>query len=383
MARTFKYNLGYCPYCYTAMPNPTEFCCNVCDFTITNEKDFITPTQIVSREPGEDYIVNTDYRGLPMCRRGHGVMRIKCPNPRCEEAHNLIPPTDTKIVVIAGMRSTGKSTYLLDLVNSDSDKTGVIVSPKSHRLIKWRDAGIKTLEGLSMLDGTEIGNDNFSSVVGMGPKGKAKEVCISITDRPGEESQDLEKMLGIPYMYCADYVILLIDLFSIKGVKSELNSNNVMFDEGIHSEDVPNITALDNIIAAIEAQCGKKGRNIPFFVGVSKWDFAEEAGIGPSGFSIGCNGSDVSNVLNSKGKFDKKKWVQNSNAIEQFLIRHGESEYINKAKNYFKTVYFFAFSNYGSAPQVDTATGLETQPVHNPRHTMDPFYYILNQNKLI
>lgn len=363
MTKYFSYPHEYCPYCYTKMSSPTKFYCGKCGNMAPSEK--------------VDY--TTDYRGLPICKCGGGPMMIRCENEKCRAVKNIIPPTKTAIVVIAGMRSSGKSTYLLDLVNSQSNQTGIIVAPKSSALISWRQKGIKEMRQLRALENTESGKNNFSSVVGLSVSGKQEEITFSLTDRPGEETQELNKMLGLNYLYCADYIILLLDLLNIPGVEGELTEKGIEYSK--EAERIPNMTAVDSIITAISTQRGKYGKKVPIFIGISKWDYVEKADMCPPGFSIGCNGPDLSSVLNSKGKFDKHKWKFNSNAIRNFLIMHNEAEIVNKLESYFKDVSFFAFSNFGTVPHVEGA--IVNFPIHSPRHIMDPFYRILSDKKVL
>lgn len=358
-----KYPHEYCPYCYEKMSVPTEYYCRKCGNIVSDKKS--------------NY--NVDYRGLPICNCGGGPMLIKCKNDKCRSVENIIPPTQTAVVVIAGMRNSGKSTYLLDLLNSQSNQTGVIVSPKSHALIRWREKGIKDMKALIALENTVTDKDNFSSVVGMQVIGRSEEVCLSLTDRPGEETQDMKKMLGLNYLFCADYIILLLDLLNIPGIESELTAKGIEFAK--EAEHTSNVTAVDSIIAALETQRGRYGKKVPLFIGLSKWDYIEKADLCPPGFSIGCNGADLSLVLNAKGKFDRKKWTSNSKAIRNFLIMHNESEVVNKAENFFKDVNYFAFSNFGTPPEI--VGGISTPPVHSPRHIMDPFYRILHDKKML
>ena len=360
-----KYSQPYCPYCYSKLHTPTEFYCLKCGKV----------TSAAAKN-----LLQIDYRGLPVCDCGNGPMFIKCSNEECRAVNNIIPPTKaTGIVVIAGMRSSGKSTFLLDVVNSQSSQTGVIVSPKSHALIDWREKGIKSMKDSIGLDANDPRDNNFSSVVGMQTLGGSTELCLSLTDRPGEETQDINKMLGLNYLYCADYIILLLDLLNIPGVKSELQGKGVAFSE--EAEQTSNETAIDSIIGAISTQRGKKGRKVPMMIGISKWDYVEKADLCPPGFSIGCEGTDLSSVLNAKRKFDKKQWNSNSKAIRNFLLMHNEGEVVNKAEQYFKNVSYFAFSNFGTAPEVNK--GIVTFPIHTPRHIMDPFYCILHDYNMI
>jgi len=358
----YNYPHKYCPYCYEPMDTPTKYYC-------INEK--------CNRTTGDTQeSFQVDYRGIPVCKCGNGAMKIYCTNRDCRSVPNIIPPAKTAIVVIAGMRSSGKSTFLLDIVNSRSSETGVIVSPKSYALIKWKEEGIKTIQAFHSLGNTESKKSNFSSVIGLQKSGHSKsssEVILSLTDRPGEETQDLKKMLGLNYMQYADYIIILLDLLNIPGIKGELDEKGIKYSK--EAEQIPNLTAVDNIITGIEALRGKYGKKVPVFVGISKWDYVEKADICPPGFSIGCYGPDVSSVMNSKGEFDKKKWKSNSNAIRNFLILHDEGELVNKLEAYFNTISFFAFSNYGTVPQITGS--IATPPIHNPRHIMDPFYWIM------
>ena len=112
-------------------------------------------------------------------------------------------------------------------------------------------------------------------------------------------------------------------------------------------------------------------------VGISKWDYVEQADLCPPGFSIGCNGSDLSSVLGVNRKFDSKKWKSNTKAIRNFLVTHNEAEVVNKLEDYFKDVSYFAFSSYGSVPKGTSS------PIHSPRHIMDPFYRILHDKRMI
>lgn len=358
-----KYPHEYCPYCYQKMPVPTEYYCRNCGNVTSGQKSGY----------------NVDYRGLPICNCGGGPMFIRCKNDSCRAVENIIPPTQTAVVVIAGMRNSGKSTYLLDLVNSPSSQTGVIISPKSHALIRWREKGIKDMKSLIALENTEKDKDNFSSVVGMQAIGRSEEICLSLTDRPGEETQEMDKMLGLNYLVCADYIILLLDLLNIPGIEGELTAKGVEFTT--EAERTSNITAVDSIITAMETRRGKYGKKVPLFIGLSKWDYVEKADLCPPGFSIGCDGADLSSVLDAKRRFDKKKWQSNSKVIRNFLIGHNEGEVVNKAENFFKNVNYFAFSNYGTPPKI--VGGIPTPPIHSPRHLMDPFYYILHDRRLL
>lgn len=362
MPRIFSYQHDYCPYCYTKMKKPTTFYCISC-----------------GKEVADASKLSLDYRGIPVCDCGNGAMRIKCENERCKNAKNVIPPTATSIVVIAGMRSSGKSTYLLDLVNSQSSQTGIIVSPESHATVEWREKGIRDMKDLVSLGNTRVGVDNFSSVVSMTPLGKSSSLCLSLTDRPGEESQSMDRLLGLNYLYCADYIILLLDLLNIPGVAAELSSRNVKFST--EAEDISHVKALDNIIGTLNQKRGKLGKKVPFFFGISKWDYIETADLCPLGFSIGCNGMDTVSVLNARKKFDGAKWRNNCKIVRDFLIAHNEGEIVNKAENYFNSISYFAFSSYGSSPNMDSGTAVP--PIHNPRHIMDPFYRILHDKRMI
>lgn len=354
-----KYPHEYCPYCYSKINVPTEYFCIKCG-KIASDKN-------------TDF--NVDYRGLPLCTCGNGAMIIRCTTDRCRNSNNIIPPERTAIVLIAGMANSGKSTFLLDVVSSQSNLTNVLVSPKSHSLIEWRKKSLDIMKNGGDLDSTVPENDNFSSVVSMKVQGRKDELCLSLTDRPGEETQDLNKMLGLNYVFCADYIILLIDLLNIPGIKDELKSKGVEVRD--ETDDEPNINAIENIINAVDNKRGKYGRKIPFMVGISKWDYVEQADLCPPGFSIGCNGSDLSSVLGVNRKFDSKKWKSNTKAIRNFLVTHNEAEVVNKLEDYFKDVSYFAFSSYGSVPKGTSS------PIHSPRHIMDPFYRILHDKRMI
>jgi len=204
-------------------------------------------------------------------------------------------------------------------------------------------------------------------------------VCLSLTDRPGEETPDLNKMLGLNYLYCADYIVLLLDLLNIPGVAAELTAKGISYTR--EAESTSNVTAVDSILTAIQTQRGKYGRKVPFMLGISKWDYIEQADLCPPGFSIGCTGNDLSAVLNEKNKFDKTKWKSNSRTIRNFLLTHSEDEIVNKLENYFKDVSYFAFSSFGKVPKIDGK--IVTLPIHSPRHIMDPFYRILNDKNML
>lgn len=360
--KIFQYEHDYCPYCYEKMSTPTKYYCVSCG------KETATADKL-----------SLDYRGIPVCDCGAGPMRIMCSNARCRNAKNIIPAEETSIVVIAGMRSSGKSTYLLDIVNSQSSQNGIIVSPKSRGTIEWREKGIRDMKDFMNLDSTKLGVDNFSSVVSMTPIGKKTPLCLSLTDRPGEESQSMDRLLGLNYLYCADYIVLLLDLMNIPGIAAELTAKGIQYSS--EAEEISHVNALDNIIGTIDQKRGKFGKKIPFFFGISKWDYIEAADLCPPGFSIGCNGQDTVAVLNSRNRFDSSRWKNNCKLIRQFLIEHNESEIVNKAENYFKTVHYFAFSSYGTPPKIDS--GAVVPPIHNPRHIMDPFYRILRDKWMI
>lgn len=104
--------------------------------------------------------------GDSLCSNCGSVMRICCSNDACRNQNNIIPPEPTAVVAIAGFSSSGKSTYLLDVVASKSSETGVLVSAKSHALIEWREQNLHRIQQSDVLDSTQKHADNFSSVVG-------------------------------------------------------------------------------------------------------------------------------------------------------------------------------------------------------------------------
>lgn len=361
MKKYLKYS-QYCPYCYSKIENPTEFYCLKCEKTVSKKID---------------NSLEVDYRGLPICTCGNGPMVIKCSNQRCANFKNIIPPEETPIVLIAGMADSGKSNFLRDIVSSQSESTNILVSPKSHAVIRWREEHRNDI-----LDGNDPENDNFSSVIGMQVVGGKKELCLSLTDRPGEETQDLEKLLGLNYVFCADYIILIIDPQNIPGIAESLKDKGLSIT-GAHKNEnkrIRNIVAIDNIITAVVQKRGKLGKNIPFMVGISKFDFIEKAGLCPTGFSIGCcDNRDTASVLGRNKKFDTNKWENNSKVIRKFLKAHNENQVVEKLEGYFKTVSYFAFSSYGYIPKENG----DPPGNRNPRHIMDPFYWILNNKRII
>lgn len=356
ISKIFQYKHDYCPYCYAKMKRPTKYYCHVCNRdTETSEEHF-----------------NVDYRGIPVCTCGAGTMRIWCENERCRKATNVIPPEETSIVVVAGLTGSGKSTYLLDIINSNSNQSGVLVRPLSDQTLKWRFDEIGVVRGESDLESTETKDDNFSSVLNMSPRWKNSPLCISISNKPGEDSKNMARLLGLNYMNCADYIIFLLDLLNIPGITTELSAKGIQF---LSADDMLHINALDTIIDVLEQKRGKYGRKIPLFIGVSKWDYIEAADLSPQGFSIGCTGPDTASILSAKG-IDKAKLKNNSKIIRQFLLEHNEGNLVNTAEKYFKNVSYFAFSCFGTPPKIDSST--ISNPVHNPRHIFDPFYSILS-----
>lgn len=366
-----KYPHDYCPYCYSKMETPTEFECAGCGNVISEK--------ILSEDKENKYgTYTTDYRKLPVCKCGNGAMNVRCSNPDCRNEKNIIPPEKISMVVVLGMRSSGKSTYLLNVLDSDSKKTGASISLKSKNSIEWRNTGVKKVKKLDQLDATDPNKKNYSTVFGIKMADSRKdELVISVTDRPGEDTQSMEKLMKLNYMACADYIILLLDLLNIPGVAAELDEKKVGYTK--ETENTINDTAVENMVAVLSAKKGKYGKKIPVFVGVSKWDYIEKADIAPPGFSIGCEGSDTVAVVSPKGKFDSKRWKSNSEAVRKFLSDHGEANICTKLESYFNSVNYFAFSTFGNSPEFNG--GIAKFSVHNPCHIMDPFYYILHDKK--
>lgn len=363
-----KYPYEYCPYCYSKMEVPTVFECSGC-------KTVISAKILAEDKEKKLGTYAVDYRGLPVCRCGNGPMHIKCSNSLCNAENNIIPPEEMNMVVVLGMRSSGKSTYLLNIINSDSQKTGISVSLKSKSAIEWRNKGIKGMKELKQLQATDPTKQNYSIVLGMKKADSRKsEINLSITDRPGEDTQNMDTLQKLHYMSCANYIILLLDLINIPGVSAELKAKNV--DYTGETEKTFNVTAVENIISAMNSKKGKYGQKIPVFVGISKWDYVEKADIAPPGFSIGCTGADSSSVINSRGKFDKKMWASNSSKVRKFISDHDEGNVITKLESYFKNVHYFAFSTFGTSPEING--GVAKFSVHNPCHILDPFYYIMH-----
>ena len=364
MGKMYRYPHDYCPYCYHKIETYSFYC----------PKCVAQHPETAVTQPDKN--IPLDYRGIPLCSNCGSVMRICCSNDACRNQNNIIPPEPTAVVAIAGFSSSGKSTYLLDVVASKSSETGVLVSAKSHALIEWREQNLHRIQQSDVLDSTQKHADNFSSVVGFQSVAKkdCEEIILSLTDRPGEESQEMERLASLNYLFCADYIILLLDLLNLPGMSEELRAKDIDFPQQ-EATAQSNEIAIENIIGALEQQQGKKGKKIPLFIGVAKWDYAEKADLCPPGFSIGCEGADTTAVLDAKGRLDKKRWNLNSNLIRNFLMQHNEGNLVNKAERYLKTVNYYAFSCFGAAPQVKS--GIVTPPIHHPRHIMDPFYWIM------
>ncbi|MBR5372745.1 MAG: hypothetical protein IK130_11095 [Oscillospiraceae bacterium] len=388
----FQYPSAYCPYCYHLMPERTVFFCKACGK--------ITPLDALPADAQQAELARTgktpetyddnvkrlsrDGSYIPICPCNGQKMWIWCPHKPCRDTVNYIEPAKTAAVVIAGLKSTGKSTLLADLVDSDPKQTGLIVHPRSRALINWKEKVISEREDGMDIGNTRLGADNFGSVITVKPRGKNSSLCLTITDRPGEETADMKSMLAENYLLCANYLILLLDALSISGTAAALKEHGIESGSfsGSGLATVSHSTALDNLLAVL-GSAGERNitKKMTFFIAVSKWDFVEAAEMNPLGFSIGCGGTDSSPVLDSSGKFDLKRFKENSAVIRQFLMDHGEDVLVEKAESEFKHVFYYAFSSVGSLPQ----TSGQTQETRNhvPRHLADPFYFIMHREKLM
>lgn len=389
----FQYPSAYCPYCYHLMPEKTVFYCKACGritplnaLPVQDQQAELARTSTTA-ETYDDNVkrLSRDGTNIPICPCNGQKMWIWCPHKPCRDNLNYIEPDKTAAVVIAGLKSSGKSTLLADLVDSDPKQTGLIVHPKSGALINWKEKVISEREDGIDIGNTRLGADNFGSVITVKPRGKKTSFCLTITDRPGEETADMKAMLAENYLHCANYLILLLDALNISGTAAALQEHGIEKSaySGSSPMTVSNSTALDNVLAVLNST-GERNitRKMTFFIGVSKWDFIEAGEMNPPGFSIGCGGTDSSPVLDANQKFSKKNFRDNSAVIRQFLMDHGEDVLIEKAESEFKHVYYYAFSSVGTLPQ---ASGGQTQETRNhvPRHLMDPFYFILHKERLI
>ena len=384
----FRYSSVYCPYCYHLMPEKTVFYCKDCGkvtpLSALPEADREAELARTGRtaDTYDDNVkrLSSDGSYIPICPCSGKKMWIWCSHKPCRENDNYIEPDKTIAVVIAGLTSSGKSTLLADLVNSDPKQTGIVVQPKSKALIDWKQKVIsERAQGIPLIN-TLPGADNFGSVITMKPRNKKTSLCLTITDRPGEETANMKKMLAVNYLHRADYLILLMDALSISGTLSALKEHGIETANYVSNieKNITHATALDNLIAVLNS-AGEKNitKKMTFFIGISKWDFIEAAEINPLGFSIGCSGTDTSPLMDANGKFDSKKLKENSDMIRAFLIDHGEETLVEKAESEFSKVYYYAFSSVGSLPQ---ESNQETR-THVPRHLMDPFYCILKNEK--
>ena len=390
----FQYKSAYCPYCYHLMPEKTVFYCKACGRVtpITAMPEPACQQELgrvgagsVSAYDDSVKRLSGDGSCIPICPCNGQKMWIWCPHKPCRDNGNYIEPAKTVAVVIAGLKSSGKSTLLADLVNSDPKQTGLIVQPKSGALINWKQKVISEREEGFDIGNTRLGADNFGSVITVKQRGKKQSLCLTITDRPGEETADMKAMLASNYLHCANYLILLLDALNISGTAAGLTEKGVdaSYFEGNAENRINHSTALDNVLAVLNS-AGERNitRKMTFFIAVSKWDFVEAAEMNPVGFSVGCSGTDTTPVADANGKFDLGKFKENSNIIRQFLLDHGEDEMIEKAESEFSKVYYYAFSSVGSLPQGSSAQSQETRN-HVPRHLMDPFYFIMKKEKLI
>ncbi|MEI3019625.1 hypothetical protein [Ruminococcus sp.] len=221
MGKMYRYPHDYCPYCYHKIETYSFYC----------PKCVVQHPETAVTQPDKN--IPLDYRGIPLCSNCGSVMRICCSNDACRNQNNIIPPEPTAVVAIAGFSSSGKSTYLLDVVASKSSETGVLVSAKSHALIEWREQNLHRIQQSDVLDSTQKHADNFSSVVGFQSVAKkdCEEIILSLTDRPGEESQEMERLASLNYLFCADYIILLLDLLNLPGMSEELQAKDIDFPQ--------------------------------------------------------------------------------------------------------------------------------------------------------
>lgn len=347
---------------------------------------------------GEEFF-NTDETGIPICTCGGGKMVIKCPN-----CHNILPTKKCKTVFIAGLRSSGKTTYLVDVLNSKSSETGLLFTPEAKKTIQFRASGAKNIQAGIQEDATEPGSNDTSSVVTISVIGGGigsitnitnitnigqlplnRQLCLSLTNRAGEETPDLDTLLKSKYINYADYIIFLIDVLNIPGIMQSLKAKNIKTVKG-ETEFTANLDAAQSVVRAVEQARGKAGKSIPVFVGLSKWDYIERAELAPQGFSIGCYSQDYSSVYQN-GRFHRKQFHQNSKVLRNFLLEHDEGNFVNTLEIFFKklfksNVYYFAFSNYGKTPSIDENGNVE-RPVHEQHHAMDPFYFILKDSGIM
>lgn len=364
----YQYPNNYCPFCYTQLPKPTLYSCRLCDNQTQKEGEF-----------------NADDSGIPICSCGGGKMII-----RCGKCSRIIPTKKTKTVFIGGMRSSGKTTYLIDILDSKSSKTGLLMVPEDKKTIAVREKGAINVKAGNEEQSTRPGYNDESIVVSItpinGPMRLISDgVCLSLTNRAGEESVELDTLLTREYVNYADYIILLLDVLNLPGIMQSLKEKNIKTVQG-ETETIENLVSAQSIVKAFEQARGKACKKIPVLVGLSKWDYIEKAGLCPPGFSIGCYGEDFSAVYKN-GKFDSKQFSRNSDQLRQFLIEHDEAEFVNTLENRFKGLFksnvsYFAFSSFGTAPTIDE-NGQVDRPVHQKCHIMDPFYFILRDSKVM
>lgn len=320
--------------------------------------------------------------------------RVKCPTCHdpstercCPYCHSELPRdgeiNGNQIIAILGLRNSGKSIYLAQLIERLREQSlarvGATLFPvtqATERIFK-ENYEIPILRGLQRpLSTAPLASNphlrtplvfrvSFTAKDNGVARGVERAAHLVFLEASGE---DLETSpfpdLYRRYITAAGALVLLIDPLSIQALRKEVRAANLQSGQ----IDIPERfdKLLSNLFYSVFDQQGtQKMVQKPVAITISKSDLIRRVlrGESPPFFS----------PSEHIGGFDRQDSVEVSASIEEMLDRWGEKATLEVVRQRFENARFFAVSSLGADPQGPTFQ----EP--NPQRVEDPIFWILNQ----
>ncbi|HEX6796310.1 MAG TPA: hypothetical protein VF116_01200 [Ktedonobacterales bacterium] len=305
----------------------------------------------------------------------------------CAECHFQLPhdvgQIDQRIIAIIGGRNTGKSHYIVTLVNRLRNEVGANFNFAVHMIgedtrRRWKDDFYGPLyEQRTVLQATRPGAVDARVKAPLifrltleGTFGK-RAINLSFFDTAGEDMKSVDNLsVQARYITHADGIIFLLDPLQIPAVRQQLPHANLP----VPDRDAAPDEIVERLLELFETQLHLRQRDrikVPIAFTISKVDAL---------FPILDPSSAIRNQENGQhfGALDLRDINSVSGEMRDYLSAWIGSGFCNDIEKQFTTYNYFAVSSLGEPPGPDQR--LRTVA---PFRVEDPFLWILYQLNLI
>lgn len=310
----------------------------------------------------------------------------------CPICHNPIPPgaeeEGSRIFVILGPKSVGKSHYIAVLINQlknyvSSEFNGVLNAASDGTTLKYRDMYYKTLfedkrklPPTKSYDVSDASREPLIYYLRVFDSDHPRVFTFAFFDTAGEDLVTSDKMMSLSlnsFISKAAGIVYLVDPLQIRYINQRIHVEN----KPPVGPDVSDV--LNNICQIIRTNKKMNPRariDIPLAVVLTKSDVLFKSSEDEEEDKVLFGQCSSLHIPRERGRFDKENFEQIDAELAEYLHRCLGDNFIQTVGG-FEEHSFFAVSSLGCNP-----VGNSLPRAVSPMRVEDPFIWLLNREGL-